>query len=977
MTRGHRGGLLASTFLCGALFAQVAAAQAAANDEVEAVVITGSRIPSTNLSSVSPVAVVSADEARAQGITRVEDMINSLPQAFGDFGGNISSGASGTATLNLRNLGNKRTLVLINGRRLMPGDPDRVTAQAPDINNIPAALIDRVEVVTGGASAVYGSDAIAGVVNFIMKRNFEGIQLDAQISGYQHRNDSFVRDLLAAKSFPAPDRNVFDGRTVDLNLTLGVNSPDGKGNATLYAGYRNIQSVSAADRDYSACALGSGASFTCAGSTTTNPAQFRLTNPTTGATRATLTLDPATGNTFRTYVADRDGYNYGPDNYFQRPDERYVLGGFGRYELSSKVELYAELNFMHDRSVLQVAPSGLFSRSYRINCSNPFLSAAQLAQMCTSVGLGVNDTAVVAIGRRNVEGGNRQSDMTHTAYRLVGGAKGALNEAWRYDVYAQYGTTKYDQLYLNEFSISRTQRALNAVRNPANGAIVCQSVLTGEDPACVPYNVFTIGGVTPEALKYLQIPGLAKGSTEEQVVSASLAGDLTGYGLKSPFASSGFGVAVGAEYRREALDLQPDIAFRSGDLAGQSGGKQAVSGSFDVAEVYGELRAPLVSDLPLVSEFALDLGYRYSDYSTAGGVDAYKVGLDWRLTDDVRFRGSYQQAVRAPNIVELYAARSNSLFSGADPCAGARPTATLEQCARTGVTAAQYGTIPVSGAAQYNQLIGGNPDLDPETSKTKSFGVVLTPRFLPGLSVTVDYFDIKVEDLIGVIAAPLTLNQCVTNGSPFFCNLITRSAGSGALFGDPAARVVSTNLNTGSLKTSGVDVEVTYRYSFETLGNVTAAFTGTWTEKLLVQPLPGLGAYDCVGYFGNTCGGPTPEWRHKLRLTWATPWDVQVTSAWRYIDGSSLDTSSSDPLLRGTVNASDAKIADRSYFDLSASWSPREKLTLRAGINNLFDKDPPLIGVTGLGGTFGNGNTYPQTYDALGRYLFFAVSAGF
>jgi len=979
--RSVRCRLLGSTLLCGvALVAAPAHAQNATEDVAE-VVVTGSRIPTPNLSSVSPVSVVSAAEARLQGVTRAEDLINSLPQAFGDFGGNVSSGASGTATVNLRNLGNKRTLVLVNGRRLMPGEPDRVTAQAPDINNIPSALVERLEVVTGGASAVYGSDAIAGVVNFILQKDFTGVRLDAQYSFYQHENDGFVGVLLRDKNYEEPDSNVVDGFATDVTLVVGGNFEDGRGNATLYAGYRNIDALSAAERDYSACALGSGAVFSCAGSTTTNPAQFRLNNPVTGATRATLTLDPATGNTFRTYVAARDGYNYGRDNYFQRPDERYTLGGFARYRVSDALEAYGELMFMDDRSVAQVGPSGMFSRAYSINCNNPLLSAQQVQQMCTSVGLGPNDNAVVNIGRRNVEGGNRQNDVRHTAYRAVVGIRGDLWEGWSYDAYAQYGTTIYAQEYLNEFSLSRTQRALRAVRNPANGQVVCESALNGVDPLCVPYNVWSINGVTNEALNYLEVPGYAKGSTTEQVVSASLAGDLTAYGVVSPWAVHGAGVAVGAEYRREALELDPDLAFQTGDLAGQGGAKLPVSGAFDVYEMFGELRVPLVEDRTFVKALSVEAGYRFSDYSTAGRTDAYKLGGDWSPIDALRFRASYQRAVRAPNIVELYASRRNSLFGGTDPCAGSAPTATLAQCQNSGVTAAQYRTIPTSGASQYNQVVGGNPDLEPESSDTWTYGVVFTPSFLPDLSISLDFFDITVEDLIGTVSPNLTLSQCVTTGNPYFCDLITRSAGSGALFGDPAAAVIATNLNTGSLKTRGVDLQVNYRLDLADLGldkgSITANLVGSYVDRYVIEPLPGLGEYDCAGYFGNTCGGPTPEWRHKLRLTWRTPWSVDVSAAWRFIGAVSLDTTSSAPLLAGAAPATDARIRSYDFFDLAASAQLPHDLTLRVGVNNVLDEDPPLIGTGGLGGGFGNGNTYPQTYDSLGRYVFVGLSAKF
>ncbi|HYE50802.1 MAG TPA: TonB-dependent receptor plug domain-containing protein, partial [Azospirillaceae bacterium] len=594
--------LLKGTAALALVLPGMAAGTAQAQDQqLEEIVITGSRIRSANLVSTSPVTVIGSEEVKLQGTTRVEDLVNNLPQAFADQGGAVSNGASGTATVNLRNLGPTRTLVLVDGRRLPAGTPTSGTAAnvAPDLNQIPAALIERVEVVTGGASAVYGSDAVAGVVNFIMQDDFEGVRVDAQYSFYQHENDNKVADIVRARGFDLPDKNVTDGFTKDVTAVLGVNSENGKGNLTLYAGYREIDALTQAERDFSACATGSDATgLTCSGSGTTSPARIQAVTP-DGNLGTNYTLDPGTGNTFRPYVGARDAFNFAPYNYYQRPDKRYTMGAMGHYEINEAVDVYAQLMFHDDRTIAQIAPSGLFyGNFYQVPCSNPLLSADQVQKLCTDLGYGLDDTATVLIGKRNVEGGGRQDDRQHTSYRMVGGFRGDLGGGWNYDVYGSRGEVVFAETYLNDFSVARGQRALNVVRDPATGQAVCASVLDGTDPNCVPYNIFSANGVTPAALAYLQTPGFQRGHTRQYIASGSLSGDLGQYGVQSPVATSGVGIALGAEYRKEALLLRTDNAFTTGDLAGQGGPTIGIEGSFNVKELFGELRVPLVEGQP-------------------------------------------------------------------------------------------------------------------------------------------------------------------------------------------------------------------------------------------------------------------------------------------------------------------------------------------------------------------------------------------
>jgi len=948
-----------------------AAPDAAASDQPTSdVVVTGSRIRSPDATSVSPVSTISGEEVQQRGATRIEDLINTLPQAYADQGGNNRGGtvgASGTATINLRNLGNQRTLVLIDGRRLMQGDPDRVAAQAADINNVPAALVERIDIVTGGASAVYGSDALAGVVNFVLKKNFNGVQIDGTAGLFSHNNDNAIRSVAIAAGQPYAQGNNLDGGQQDLSITAGKNFGDGRGNVTAFVGYRHIDGVGTAARDFTTCNLGtSAAGYTCSLSSATNPAQFQPLNPTTGASRGSYAIDAATGNTLRTYRTS-DGFNNGNTYDLQSPDSRWNADVFAHYQFSRGLELYAEGMFMRDQADIRISPTAVFTVAETINCNNPYLSAQEVNLFCTSVGLTSAQNARVAVSQRNAQGGSRHDYTTHTAYRGVLGAKGDIGADWHYDVYGQYGRTDYNSRLTGDISLARFADALQAVTN-STGQIVCKSGNAG----CVPINIFAIGGVTSAALGYVSEPFYRTGFTEEKIASASLTGNLP---FASPFAGHKLAVAVGAEYRDEGIRLTPDTHYSSKDVAGNSGGEFPISGSYDVKEVFGEATLPLAEDKPFFRSLSANAGIRYSHYSTAGDTLAYKYGGEWSPVSAIRFRGSFQRAVRAPNLVELYGAQQGTTANLTDPCEGATPTATAAQCAASGVTAAQYGHIAPAAGQKSGALIGGNPNLDPEKSDTVSFGVQVVPPFLRGVTLTADYFDIKVKQLITTVPATIELSQCIATGE--FCNLVQRNPTTGSLV--TSGYVVTTNINAGYLDTSGVDVSLTAAQKLDDLfggrqlGRIGLNFAGTYTGKYEVQILPGTPAYRCDGYFGVTCGVPIPHWRHRLLADWTSPGGLMLSGTWRYIGSTRNDKSSSATYLAGTYFAYDSKLASRSYFDFAVSKDIGSRYRLRAGVNNAFDRDPPLT--ASVGGQVSNGDFFGGMYDALGRYMFVGVTA--
>lgn len=998
--------------------------------ETTTIVVTGSRIRQPNLESASPVTVVTSEEITQTGTTRIEDLVNSLPQVFAAQGSTVANGATGTATLNLRGLGSERTLVLVNGRRLVPGDP---SSSAADINVIPAALVERIDVLTGGASSVYGADAVAGVVNFVIDTDFEGFKLDTQYSVYNHdnRNRDIFTDPQDARGFGYPRGMVTDGGAFDATLAFGSSFDDGRGRVMGYVGYRKIEAVTQDRRDYSSCGLGAlaGGGYSCGGSPTSATGtlfyydDFDETTDADGngvADSFTSTVGQFGPN--RTLLPGFTPYNFNPTNYFQRPDERYTAGVFADYEISEALNPYMEFMFMDDRTVAQIAPSGDFGNTLSLNCDNPLLSASQFAAICddenllvsplatdafTTVGnvaaendarmarnasnapgdpdepllqttpydFGGYNRAFAQILRRNVEGGPRQDDLQHTSYRAVLGARGDLSSAWSYDAYYQYGRTNFAQTYLNDFSVTRLTRALDVVTD-ASGNAVCRSVVNGTDPTCVPYDIFdTNSAPSPEAIDYLSTPGFTRGIVSEQVLSGYVSGALGEYGFQSPWATEGVGVVFGGEYRKESLEFNSDTAFQTGDLAGQGAPTLPVSGSFDVKEFFTEVRLPIVQDTWL-HDFSVTGGYRYSDYSTGATTDTYKIEGELAPTPDIRFRGGYNRAVRAPTVQDLFSPQRVALDGSTDPCAGTseQPRGPIQAgdigCLATGLQVGQ--TVTPNPAAQYNGLIGGNPNLQPEIADTYTAGVVLTPRFLPGFSASVDYFNISIEGAIQGIGADTILEQCdLDTADPFFCGLVVRD-GSGSLWRSSNGYVTDLSQNIGRLKTSGVDVQFGYSHEIGSAGRLNLSFVGTWLDELKSNPgVAGVPDTECVGLYGNICGTPNPEWRHQARLGFDFVNGMGASVRWRYFDSVELDT------LSATTPPGIAGFDAVNYFDLALTWEVGDHYNFRLGANNVFDKEPPITGSQACPAGICSGNTYSQVYDALGRYLYAGVTLEF
>ncbi|MCA0910745.1 TonB-dependent receptor domain-containing protein [Qipengyuania gaetbuli] len=966
---------------------------AASEEAAPAIIVTGTRLNANpNLESAAPVLSVSSEQIQSTGTVRIEDLVNQLPQVFAGQAGEVSNGASGTATLDLRGLGSVRTLVLIDGRRLPYGSSQISSA---NLDLIPTQLIERVDILTGGASAVYGSDAVGGVANFILKRDFEGVELDFQGGFQQHGNDiDFWEGVLDSASQPKPGP-IVDGAEYAFTGIFGTNTADGRGNVTIYANYEKREAVTQNNRAFSACTVGpSSRGFEgvgCVGS-----GNFRLFGGPGGFAfqQEDGTIIPYAGGPQQTY-------NFGQRNFFQRPSERFTLYGKAYYEISDNVEAFADISYVDNFSDAQIAETASFGiGSYSINCDNPYIQNTPGLQLTDIFGCSAQDiidgtiVSGITASHRNVEGGPRNSRLENSAFRIVGGFRGTFGDIWDWEAFGQYAETSDTSTSTNDFVVSKLQQAFFATTD-ANGNVVCVDPSGG----CVPYNPFQRNpdgttAITPDQYNFIQGVGIVIGETSQLVLGANLQADLGDYGFKSPLSEEGVAFLVGVEYRQDKLNAIPDEISQvpGGGFTGVGGATLPVSGRVDVHEFYSELQIPLITDRPFFNELVLAGQYRHSEYEASGndttnsfGTDAFGAQLSWSPVDSLTLRANFQRAVRAPNVIELYTGQNTGLpnlnVAGTnsngvqvyDPCATNAPIASLAACANTGVTAAQYGTILDVISGQTQALTGGNPQLQPESSDTWTFGAVFEPTFVPGLSISVDYFDITVEDYISAgIAAQVSLDNCLATGDPTFCDLITRGPGGTLAAGPQGVGFQQTNINIAELTTSGIDGQISYRTNLGSLGGLNFNYAATYLDTADFIPFPGGDPIVCAGYSDNGCLQPVnAQYRHRLAVTWESDFNLDATVAWRHY--SEVDAFGGEDV-GPNESLIDDNLPARNYVDLSMFYDVTESITLRFGVNNILNANPPVSASSGP--PLGNGNTYPTIYDT-GRSFFAGLNIRF
>jgi iron complex outermembrane recepter protein len=917
--------------------------------EAERVEITGSRIKTVGAVSNSPITSVSAAEVNSSSPIVVEEVIRGLPAAIPAIGANTNNGSGGIATIDLRGLGPQRTLVLINGRRAVPSD---LNARV-DTNAIPIALIERIDLVTGGASAVYGADAVSGVVNFVMKRNFSGV--DASTSyGFSEKGDS--------KRYRA-------------DLTVGANLPDNKGNVVLSFGNSRTNPLTQGERPFGEFQIASTNGLR-GGSLTAAPASFGgMPAPLTG----TLLIDQTTG-LFRTAV-QADEYNFNPLNYYITPLDRTQASAMGYYTISDNAEIYAELTQTKSKVTLNLAPSGSFASAgfpaWQVPIGNPFIPSTIRTQLCGAYGIAAancvvgNTTEVrLNINRRFVENGPRINDFDNNTSQWTVGLRGALpgGSSWGYDAYLQSGSSSQLSTRVNWGSASKFQQALRAVSTTS-----C-TVTTG---GCVPINVFGApGSITPAMLNFLNQTAVQSTSVEQDVMNISFSGDVGM--VKSPWANRPISLAIGYENRKVvAGNLSDGPSQQNGEVLGTGAPLPDRRGSLELKEGFVEIQAPLMSNRMLARSLDAELGYRETEFGTIAGENSYgswKYGLNWVPIRGLRFRVMEQRATRAPNINELYQPIVTGLSNRAnDPCqlaqintGQANTAGTLSNlCRATGVPLAQIGVVPAPSAGQISNTGGGNPNLGPEEADTTTLGLVWEPEFLPGLSLSLDYYKILINKSISSATTNQVLDGCYTaalnpNFDPAnpFCALVQRNPVNGSLNGGTG--VITQSSNLGTVDTSGYDLEVRYRWNLGSRGRVDTSLAATFVKENGFKSLPSVARIECAGFYGADCGGPTAKTKFSQRTTWSYGnWTMGYN--WRHLGKVSVQGNVASFLEAfRTIKSYD-------YIDLSFAYQPTKNLRLSLAINNAFDKQPPMIGNTIATTTTNSGNTFPQWYDVVGR----------
>lgn len=938
------------TAVTAASIAATAAPSFAQDVDEDVIVTTGTRISNPNLVQSSQIQVIGSEEADLRNVASVELLIRDLPGVVADVGSSVNNGNGGAQTINLRGVGANRNLVLLDGRRIVPFGLGGVT----DTNNIPLALIEQTEIITGGASTVYGADAVSGVLNFVTKKDFEGAELTTTYGGTERG----------------------DGETFRIEATTGANFDDGRGNVVFSLGYQDSQPVLQGDREFSEFFLASD-DGSQGGSSNSAPFLF-ATGEGEDAIPFGFQFNPDSGLLEEGFTP----FNFNPLNLLQTPVERFNIFGSATYEVAENMEAYTQGFFTSTEVGTALAPSAAFFIGVDIPISNPFLTDGVRDQLCAANGISGADCIAADtitdpsadgfqqvrgnLQRRFVEAGPRRNDFSSDVFQFAGGLRGNLTPTWTYDISGQYGESSLRSTSSGFGLFSRLQQGLFAVDentcvDPSNG--------------CVPLNLFgAIGTLSQEGIAFLDASATTTTEVSQAVFQANFAGDLGEF--KSPFADQGIGVALGAEYREVAADSAGDfLSQQPGELLGAGAADPAISGGFDVLEGYVEAIAPLVSDAPFAKDLTLEFGARLSDYSTSGTSLTWKVGGNWEPVEGYRFRSVFQRAARSPNIGELFSPRQSALGNlQTDPCQGdlvSPDTPLAALCIAQGASPGQIGFIAGPAASQASIVVSGNPDLDIETASTFTLGLVAQPAAVPGLSLSLDYFQIRVADAISSPAEGDVINGCFDTAlNPNlefndFCALILRDPLSGSLNVDPSV-VGGIDLglsNSGEIFTNGFDFGLNYGRDIGTLGDLSYSFNGTYTLNNEFQATPASIDRECVGFFSPNCGNVQPSVQFNQRITWSKDiFDVSLRH--RFLSATEFEpvTLASTEVLQAFQD-----IGAEHYFDGTVVADITEWAQFSFTVNNILDNDPPIVGGDVGTTAFNTGNTFPSTYDSLGR----------
>jgi iron complex outermembrane recepter protein len=991
-----RDRLFATTVLAGLAMTGFAHAQAPvqttqpaepAAEEEEAIIVTGSRIVRQDFTAISPVTTVGAQDIELTATLSVEQLLNELPSVIpGNTITSNNAGGEDFATIDLRGLGTQRTLVIVDGERVTGSS----TTGVVDLNTIPAGLIDRIEVVTGGASAVYGSDAIAGVVNFILRKDYEGAQVTATVGASEDGN--------------AQESNV--------DFLWGGNFADGKGNMTIYGSWYNREGVMQSAYPYSAVsgalmcapadpncdrlvivdsieewnaniANGSLGGINGPGGSATSPwgqISNSVTNPFTGLntnvataprfTNVDTDCNPATAGvnvTGGTLSFNQQGqlvpyrtsgfnacavpgrtndpgtssrFNFAPDNFLIIPAERFGITASGSYKMANDVDMEMLLTYVKSEAIVQLAPTPITGLS--IPVTSPLIPADLAAALASRPTPGANFT----MAWRSSQLGGRVGLFTNNAFNSRVSFAGELPFGWDWKLNLGYGESEFIGQLRNNVNRTALLQGLTGCANiPASARL----------PGCTNVSIFGPNALTPTMANFIRLNTTERGVYSQTLVGGYMRGDLP-FGLPAGNISA----VVGFEYRDDEGFFRVDDAQRTGNIFGFNATQDA-GGSRDVYEGYAEVAVPILADLPFAHFLGVEFGYRYSDYSTIGGVSAYKVGGEYSPFTWLKFRTVYNEAVRAPSILELFQNGDQGFPSYVEPCRDTNATVgTLSQspalqafCISQGVAAPLLDNFAANNT-QVQAFAFGNPALKEETAETLTFGVVFEPDFLPigDLKVSIDYYDIKIADVVATRGAGTILNSCYggLNAANPDCARIVR---------DPATgQIVSVNTsiaNLAALETDGIDVQIEYAFDLDEVlkgapGRLRTNVLYSYVDRYGFQSAPGNAFGEFQGTNDGGIGGAIFDWRTVLTVNYdVNDWTFQAR--WSYT-----------PELR-SANFSPQELPAADYLDVSARWDVTDNFRVTVVAENVFDEQPEQI----PDGYFGQANTDTQLYRVLGR----------
>jgi iron complex outermembrane receptor protein len=933
------------------------------------ITVTGTRISNPNVMSPTPVSVLTAEDIKAVGAINIGDILTRMPQLATTFTmGNSTRfiGTAGVQEQDLRNLGTNRTLVLVNGRRFVGSTAGDTGV---DVNLIPADWIERVEIITGGASAVYGADAVSGVVNFILKKNYEGGNVHAQLGTSEH--GGFNEELFSA--------------------TGGTNFAGERGNVAVSVEHSNQGSLDFADRfgnqAYRAILTPDSATGTVL---LPNAGSYLLTSG--GTFSFGSGTDPTHPERHTRYVFDPDGSvreqrfdgpfdTRGTCQDCDRSDTNQVLQlqpGYKRTTLSSTASfdvtpshrLYFEGTYSKIDSKQRFQPAfGSGGGAYVITSDNAYASD-QLRSLMAS-----NNVDSIALSRFDVDTGRRGEDTTRDTGRIVFGANGLLTDAWEYDASIVYGQTKETRENTNNRIVERFFASIDAVRDPATGQIVCRSTLdpTSINPntgdvisafgreGCIPTSIFGDGAVNAAARDWFNTTTTTRSKLTQMVAS----GTLTNNSLFTvPTGAGSASLVAGFEYRRETSRQDNDPL----DISGQTflNAIPSFSGSYDVKEGFVEFALPVLADKPFVKNLTLDAAVRESSYDTIGHTEAWRWGLDWAFDDNIRLRGTMSSAVRAPNIGELFAGQAQNFFGITDPCSVSQlpnapnPATRAANCAALGIPAG----FESSQSATVGGISGSNPDLKPEVGRTYTFGFVVTPQFIDGFSVNADYWNIKLANAVGSPSGQDIVDRCVDSPSGVnnpYCAINTR---------DPNTHEVNfiaqTLINLSALNTSGIDFGASWSHDLGP-GRLRLDANATRVIAFTEFPFQDDPTSQQEDNGTNTAAGAFPEWKATLGASyaldkWLVNWNARYFSSMIRVTNESY---ASNPTQTTPITA-----GSRTYHDLRVAYgTTKNGWQVYGGINNLFDRDPP-VNFFGTGG----GNAI---YESMGRSYYVGMNYNF